>query len=324
MQAEGRESIGQTLAIIRETEDSGLLVDRKGEGLSGLSGDKTVGLLQRLARKFKDDPTACYLETGVFQGLTLVSSALEGAPMPCFGIDNFSTLDPEGSNLRIVRQRMETFGAVNARLINLDFEDALEGLAGHLDGRRVGIYFVDGPHDYRSQLVSLMLVKNHLHENAVVVIDDANYPDVRWSTRDFLLGHPDFKMVFEAYTPAHPANMAPDEVQKWASGWLNGVHVLVRDSAGALPDMLPPVDPAERTLYLNEWLVHRLRLAELAPEAVALADAIHAGDGAAEETARRALLERGSVLQDRLKDRTADRNVMSAGLTTGRFNGFRS
>ncbi len=44
--------------------------------------------------------------------------------------------------------------------------------------------------------------------------------------------------------------------------------------------------------YFNEWRVHWLRRAELAPVAVAvaLADAICAGDLAAEEKARRALL----------------------------------
>ena len=42
--------------------------------------------------------------------------------------------------------------------------------------------------------------------------------------------------------------------------------------------------------YFNEWRVYWLRRAELAPEAVALADAICAGDLASVETARRALL----------------------------------
>jgi len=42
--------------------------------------------------------------------------------------------------------------------------------------------------------------------------------------------------------------------------------------------------------YFNEWRVHWRRRAELTPKAVALADAICAGDLAAEERARRALL----------------------------------
>jgi predicted O-methyltransferase YrrM len=308
----------QVLDIIRDTEDGGLLSDRRAEGLSGISGLKTVGVLQRLARLFAGERNACYLEIGVFQGLTLVSTALEAPRLPCFGIDNFATLDPEGKNQSIVRERLERFGATNAILIDADFEDALEGLDGHLGGRKIAVYFVDGPHDYRSQMVCLLAALRHLHDRAVIVIDDANYPDVRWSTRDFLLGHPEFKLLFDAYSPAHPANMTAEEKETHESGWLNGVQVLVRDPDGALPDMIPPTDPAERTLYRNEWLAHRLRLAELAPEALTLADAVCTGGEEAE--ARESLKSRYESLGGRVAERAPDRNTHSAGLTPGRFN----
>ena len=314
-----RNFLEKVFAAVKGSEESGLLSDRRAEGLSGLSGLKTVGALQRLVRLFESDKAACYVEIGVFQGLTLVSTALEAPGLPCFGIDNFATLDPEGKNLSIVRDRMDKFVTTNATLINADFEDALENLDRHLGGRKIGVYFVDGPHDYRSQLVCLLLARNYLHENAVIVIDDANYADVRWSTRDFLLGHPEFKMIFEAYSPGHPANLTDTEKAKQEAGWLNGVNILVRDPDGLLPDMLPTVD-GDRTLYFNEWLAHRLRLAELAPEALRLADAVCSGDGVAEATARETLVDRHANLKDRFKGRTQDRNMGSAGLSRGRFN----
>ena len=314
-----REHIEQVLEIIKETERDGLLTDRREDGLSGISGLKTVGAIQRLVRLCADDDGACYLEIGVFQGLTLVSAALEAPDMPCFGIDNFRILDPDSRNKEITTERIERFGAANATLIDMDFEDALGGLDAHLDGRKIALYFVDGPHDYRSQMVCLLAAKRHLHERAVIIIDDANYPDVRWSTRDFLTGHPDFKMVFEAYSPAHPANLDEADHIKWEKGWLNGVNVLVRDPDGLLTDMLPPVDD-DRTLYFNEWMVHRLRRAELAPEAVTLADAICAGDMGAEEKAREALLEKYGIWRDVSDARFPDRNTFSEGLTQARFN----
>jgi len=318
----GREHIQRVLDIIKETERDGLLVDRRGDGLSGISGLKTVGVLQRLAKLFADEADACYLEIGVYQGLTLVSTALEAPDMACFGIDNFATLDPDGKNQAIVRARLETFAAVNATLIDADFEDALEGLGAHLGGRQVGVYFVDGPHDYRSQLVCLLAGLKHLREGAVIIIDDANYPDVRWSTRDFLNGHPEFKMVFEAYSPAHPVNMTAAEKKTHELGWLNGVNILVHDPDGALPEMLPPVDPTERTLYLNEWLAHRKIFAELAPEALDLAAAVCSGDSTAEKKARDAILAKHGGLEGGIEDRFPDRNVYSAGLTAGRYNKF--
>ena len=309
----------QVISVVTETEEDGLLRDRRAEGLSGISGLKTVGALQRLVRLCADDEAACYLEIGVFQGLTLVSAALEVPELPCFGIDNFATLNPDGENKKIVNQRLEKFAVKNATLIDADFEAALENLDAHLQGRKIGVYFIDGPHDYRSQMVCLLAAKRHLHERVVVIIDDANYSDVRWSTRDFLAGHPDFKMVFEAYSPAHPANMEGGELKRWEEGWLNGVNILVRDPDGLLPDMLPPVD-GDRTVYFNEWLVHRLQAADLAPEAVALAGAIGAGDEKAEQAARETLLKAFESSKEKFESRYLDRNTDSASLTEGRLN----
>ncbi len=315
-----REHFERVLEIIKETERDGLLTDRSEDGLSGISGLKTVGVLQRLARLFADEADACYLEIGVFQGLTLVSTALEAPELPCFGIDNFATLDPDGENQAIVRERLDRFGAANAALMDADFETALEGLDADLNKRKVAVYFVDGPHDYRSQMVCLLAAMRHLHERCVIVIDDANYPDVRWSTRDFLTGHPEFKMAFDAYTPAHPANMTAEEKPIFEAGWLNGVQILVRDPDGTLPVMMPPTQPEERTIYLNEWLAHRLRLAELAPEALRLADAICRRDAAVDEVARQSLETRYEDVKSKTDSLFEDRNVFSAGLPLSRLN----
>lgn len=321
MSATNRDFIGRVLATVAETDRAGLLTDHRARGLSGISGLKTVGLLQRLQRLAAADATACYLEIGVFQGLTLVSAALEAPAMPCLGVDNFRILDPESKNLSIVNQRIATFATANARLLNMDFEAALESLDVHTGGRKVAVYFVDGPHDYRSQLICLLLAKRHLHERAVIVIDDANYADVRMATRDFLLGHADFKMAFEAYTPDHPANLDEATKSKAEAGWLNGVNVLVRDPDGLLPPMLPEA-PADRTLYFNEWLTHRLRLAELAPQALMLADAAVRKDAAAERAARERLEAEYAGGRTLFDGRHADRNVASRGLTAGRANKF--
>ncbi len=313
----------EVLDSIREADRSGPLSDKGGDVLDGLSGSKTVGALQRLTALFATDPEACqeacYVEIGVFQGLTLLSVALNFPDFPCFGIDNFSILDPEGENLGVVRARTAKLGVNNATLINQDFEAALESLDGRLGGRKIGVYFVDGAHDYRSQFIALMLAQPYLHDNAVVIIDDANYAFVRQSTRDFLAAHADYKMAFEAYSPDHPANMDPETLKKWESGWLNGVNILVRDPEGRLPQMLPPTE-LDRTLYVNDWLTHRHQLAELAPEALNLAQAVCHNDGAREADCKDKLLKRFQQRRKVYDLRNPDRNTYSAGLTEGRFN----
>ncbi len=307
------------LAAIQETEAAGLLSDHRNDGLSGLAGLKTVGVLQRLAKMMSLDKTVCYLEIGVFRGLTLVSTALDAPNVPCYGIDNFRILDPNNENLSIVQDRMEKFKTDNAKLINMDFEQALKTLEDHIGDRKVGLYLIDGPHDYRSQLVCLLLAKRYLHDRAIIVIDDANYPDVRMATRDFLLSHPEYKMIFEAYSPAHPANMDPTELPKWEAGWLNGVNILISDPDGLLPDMTPPI-VEDRELYFNEWLIHRLRLAELAPEALEWAEAVFQCDKDLERATLHGLRDKISEKRSEFLNRNSDRNCYSGKLPNKRIS----
>ncbi len=308
---------------IRDADTEGLLSDKGLDELGGLSGKKTLGALQRLIALFAGDPSACYLEIGVYQGLTLLSNAVQYPDFPCFGIDNFSLLDPRGENLDIVKKRMSRLKVKNAVLINEDFEDAFAHLDDTLKGRKIAVYFVDGAHNYRSQFMGLVLAMPFLHENAVILIDDANFQFVRQSTRDFLIAFPDFKMIFESYSPAHPANMAPDVLAEWEESWLNGINILVRDRGGRLPDMTPEVR-RNGELYVNEWLVHRLQMAEIAPEAVELAQAICWGDAKQETERRQALLQQFESLREKFSTRFPDRNTYSEGLTGSRFNEIKS
>ena len=73
---------------IREAESKGML--KENPILTGFSGKKMMGALQRFAAEFTDEKN-CYLEVGVFQGLTLLSvgSVAKG---DVFGIDNFAFL----------------------------------------------------------------------------------------------------------------------------------------------------------------------------------------------------------------------------------------
>ena len=307
------------LDCIREADRHGPVSDKGSDVLGDLSGRKTVGVLQRLVGLFAGDTDACYLEVGVFQGLTLLSVAVNFPDMACFGIDDFSILDPEGKNLGIVTEKTEKLAIRNVHVVNLDFEEALESLEAHIGRRRIGVYYVDGAHDYRSQLMGLMLALPYLHERAVIVVDDANYRFVRQANRDFLFTHPEHKLVFDSYSPAHPANMDPATLARWETGWLNGVNILVRDPEGLLPAMYPPTHD-DRTLYVNDWLVHRLGLAELAPEAVHLAQAICSGDAAGETTRRRQLIDRFKAMEPVFEGRFPDRNTYSEDLPEARFN----
>lgn len=258
--------LDQIADAIRAAESGGRVVEVK--GLEGLSGDRLIGALQRFAMLGGRD--RCYVEVGVYRGLTLVSVAKAASGTPVFGIDNFTQFDPDKTNRNFVMARLAESSLRQVELIDNDFEIALPRLGEQLNGRRVGTYFVDGPHDYRSQLMCLELMRPFLAEFAVVVVDDSNYLHVRQANRDFLTIHPDYKLLFEAYTPCHPENMDGDAQAEARRGWWNGVNVLVHDPNDVLEAALPPVDP-ERAFFLNDHIVHASRLAGCADLAVDMA-----------------------------------------------------
>lgn len=230
--------------------------------LSGLSGKKIIALLRNLAGKILNDRVT-YLEVGVYQGLSLLSVAESSLQFEIFGIDNFAFFDKEGKNLEIVNDRIRRLNAFNAKIINKDYEDALENLSEFIGSKKVGLFFVDGPHDYRSQLMCLMLIRPHLAPNAVIVVDDSNYRHVRQANRDFLVTNPDFRLVFQAYTKAHPANLAGDDKKKAETGWWNGINVMVKDDENLFEPFFPPAF-RNRQLFENDHHIHTLKY----PEAV--------------------------------------------------------
>jgi predicted O-methyltransferase YrrM len=235
--------------------------------LSGFSGKKIIALLQNLSACL-DPHNEIYLEIGVFQGMSLmsVSKVFEGRT---FGIDNFSQFDPEKKNYTLIREHCRRLGIENATLINCDFEEALKTLKDHTGDAKTGLLFIDGPHDYRSQLLSLLLSVQYLSENAVIVVDDSNYRHVRQANDDFLSAFPSYSLAFERYTKAHPGNLPPEERENAREGWWNGINVLVSNSLiGQTSAKISTFQ--KRDLYYNDHHVHSSRYADCAPEAMAV------------------------------------------------------
>ncbi|MDN3517823.1 class I SAM-dependent methyltransferase [Aquisalimonas lutea] len=303
--------------LIADAEAHGLLAEAR--GLTGYSGDKLVGALQRFARYQDGHDGGAYLEVGVFQGLTLVSVAAAAPAVPVYGIDNFAQFDPDGENEALVQRRAADNAAENARVINADYEDALEVLTDHIGQRRVGVYFVDGPHDYRSQLMCLELIRPYLSERAIIVVDDSNYRHVRQANRDFLAVNPEYKLFYEAYTRCHPKNADASELEKMRRGWWNGVNMLVRDRYDALARDFPPTF-RDRTQYENEHVVQAARHGYLAPQATLLASALMSlNPWQAISQAKALVLARRRVRHGMIGSYPR-MNTFSQGLPGGRFN----
>ena len=230
--------------------------------LTGYSGKKLCTALQLFTKELvgKND---IYLEIGVFQGLTLLSNANFNKNAMCIGIDNFSLFNKDGNNKKIVEERINKLDINNVKLIDMDFDDALDNFENLLKGKKVGVFFIDGAHDYRSQLISLLKIKRFLSDECVIIIDDANYAHVRQATKDFLASESDFKMICQAYTKAHPANLSSNEKKIAIDGWWNGVNILVKDKNNDLQNINPKVSRENRDQHFFNHDIMRTRYTEV-------------------------------------------------------------
>ena len=186
-------NLDKIINSIENADKEGILFGS--EVLSGYSGEKIIGVLQRFLSLLPDNGDACYLEVGVYQGLTLLSTALANPEIRCYGIDNFAFFDPNGQNYSLVKERIGKLNLNNVEIINKDYELAFNDLKEEIGSRTIGIYFIDGPHDYRSQIMCLQMALPYLSEDSIIIVDDCNYEHVKQANADFLKTNQNFNFL---------------------------------------------------------------------------------------------------------------------------------
>jgi hypothetical protein len=258
------------LELVRDVEERGWTMESPA-GLTGYSGRKIVNLLQHLAQSCCGE--TCYAEVGVFQGLTLLSVAAANPVLACFGIDNFSFGEGAG-NRRKVENACDSHALTNVHLVVQGYEEAMAELSVLTGGRKIALYFVDGPHDYRSQLMCLLLARPHLAPGVMIVIDDCNYPQVRQANHDFLVTHPDYALAFQAYTPRHPNNMDAQGMAAASAGWWNGINLIVHDPDRLLVRCYPPLTEAASAFQREDHWLHSCGVRPLARPLFAFYEAL--------------------------------------------------
>jgi protein O-GlcNAc transferase len=164
-----------------------------------------------------------YGEVGCFQGATLIGAMLDHSDRTAYAADNFSEFDPDGLNHSRLRNNLDAFGLRDqVRFHNQDCEEFLLGLRAS----RVtfGVYLYDGAHDYRSQLMGLLLAVSLLPERAVLVVDDGNVSAVKQATWDFLSARPEARLLLDLPTPGNcdPTFWNGVQVISWDANARNG------------------------------------------------------------------------------------------------------
>jgi protein O-GlcNAc transferase len=195
--------------------------------VGGLARENNLALLNLAASLL--GPGESYVEVGSFKGLSLIAAML-GNTGDFVGIDDFSM--SQGS-----RRQLEA----NLRRHGLGGYTILEGDAftllrqKSLGDRRVGVYYYDAAHDYRSQVRGLRLIEPYLAEDALLIVDDTDWPAVARAMHDYVAGQPQAEPLLTLD--------GKDRGQPW---WWEGVQVLRWRARRARPTRSPAPPVARR------------------------------------------------------------------------------
>jgi predicted O-methyltransferase YrrM len=175
--------------------------------VGGLARENNLALLNLAASCLGEGES--YVEVGSFKGLSLIAAML-GNTGDFVGIDDFSLSE---GNRPLLEANLRRYGLTGHAILEGDAFELLR--RGTLGDRRVGVYYYDAAHDYRSQLRGLRLVEPHLAEDALLIVDDTDWPQVARAMRDYLDRQPRAELLVKVD--------GKDHGQPW---WWEGVQVL--------------------------------------------------------------------------------------------------
>ena len=186
------------------------------EGIPNLATENTLAVIELAASLL--GPGESYVEAGAYMGASLIAASHGGARDPvaidhfAFGPMTVAGRDLPAAGRAQLEANLERFG-VRATILEGDTLEVVRG--GGLAGRTVGVFYYDACHEYEPQLEALRLVEPYLAGEALLIVDDSDWDDVRRAIDDYLAGQPRATLV------ADVAGAAGD--QDW---WWDGMAAL--------------------------------------------------------------------------------------------------
>jgi predicted O-methyltransferase YrrM len=150
------------------------------DGVPGLTKANNLALLNLAAACL--DPGESYVEAGTFHGTSLIAAMLDNEAKDFVALDTFAMC---GASREQLDANLDRFGlGAKATVLELDVFDVLRGDA--LADRRIGVFYWDLLHKYDPQLEGLRLLERHLTPTALVIVDDADWPQVARAIDDYV------------------------------------------------------------------------------------------------------------------------------------------
>ncbi|MBW4575450.1 MAG: tetratricopeptide repeat protein [Aphanothece sp. CMT-3BRIN-NPC111] len=190
--------------------------DAFGAALDKVQGMTTANVMQLLNLAVECmEPDEVYCEVGCFHGATLIGALLNHPDKIAYAVDNFSEFDTSGENFEQLSANLSFFNLEQQVLFcNQDFEEFFFELREIQPRPKIGVYFYDGAHDYRSQLLGLLLVKDFLADKALIIVDDSNWSSVQQANWDFMAANPECQLLLDLPTTKNSV-----------SRFWNGIHI---------------------------------------------------------------------------------------------------
>eukprot|EP00520_Triparma_pacifica_P012582 CAMPEP_0118633586 /NCGR_PEP_ID=MMETSP0785-20121206/1080_1 /TAXON_ID=91992 /ORGANISM="Bolidomonas pacifica, Strain CCMP 1866" /LENGTH=379 /DNA_ID=CAMNT_0006524479 /DNA_START=1 /DNA_END=1140 /DNA_ORIENTATION=+ len=164
-----------------------------------------------------------YLEIGVWTGSTLVAAGHGNDGAGLVGIDNWSEY---GGPREVFIGNVEAhLPGRTVTMIEGSCWDSHEELTRTVEELgKFGVYFFDGPHEVMDHYRAILEFLPYLKHEAVVVVDDWNFVDVRDGTRA-ALDVADIEVLYEASITTGTNTIGGSE-------WHNGVGIFVVRMSG--------------------------------------------------------------------------------------------
>lgn len=188
------------------------------EKVQGFSTPNVLQLLNVAVSCLEDEEVYC--EVGCFQGASLIGALLNHPQINAYAVDNFSQGINSEISLAALIDHLSYFGFDDqVFFLEQNFEDFFTELNQIDSVSKIGVYFYDAAHNYRSQLMGLMLAKPFLASQALIVITHSNWSGVLQATQDFIALNSSCKKLLDFTKP-------DSRSQIW-----NGLQVLRWDTA---------------------------------------------------------------------------------------------
>ncbi|MFY7802475.1 MAG: tetratricopeptide repeat protein [Limnoraphis robusta] len=151
-----------------------------------------------------------YCEIGTQDGFSLIA-ALFGHP------ETMAYAVSEISDNTILEQLLENVQSFNLEeqiiFCNQDFESFLLELREVETDTKIGVYYYQGLSDYRSVLMSLLLVQPFLTPQALILVDSADLDTVQQAIWDFMAAYPQCQILLDGCDSINLNQILGSEIQ---------------------------------------------------------------------------------------------------------------